>query len=207
MARITTTVYRKSEGLVSAGLVRKGSVVLSVLFHALVLFVFQKAFPIQWVPSPLKTYRVELYRPPVADLKIDSSDEMKLAALEEAQKSENRVPEDTITLDTKDVRYVSYAGMVKARLLEQWQYPEAAKENLLEGALVVLFSLDRRGSLLGIRVLDSSGYRILDEEALRAIRQAAPFPAFPGSVAVSRLHIQARFDYRLKARRRIPPRR
>jgi TonB family protein len=52
-----------------------------------------------------------------------------------------------------------------------------------------------------IRVAESSGHQILDAEATRAVRSAAPFPPFPNHVTVARLNIKASFDYRIKAKK------
>jgi protein TonB len=100
-------------------------------------------------------------------------------------------------LDTKDKRYVPYAKLVKARLMQNWKYPEEALDKLIEGKLLALFSLDRQGRLLEIEIIQLSGFEVLDREAIRAIRASAAFPPFPSSVTVSRLNIEASFDYRL----------
>jgi TonB family protein len=107
--------------------------------------------------------------------------------------------EDTISLDTKDKRYTSYAKAIKARLIKHWEYPPEARENLIEGKVLIVFSLNRQGHLKEIRILQPSGYDILNREAERAIRSAAPFPPFPGSVTVARLNIKADFAYTLSA--------
>jgi protein TonB len=83
----------------------------------------------------------------------------------------------------------------------QWTYPAEAKELLMEGSLMVIFSLNRDGTMIQIKVNKLSGYEILDKEAIRAIRSAAPFPPFPEHVTASRLNIRANFDYRITARR------
>ena len=66
---------------------------------------------------------------------------------------------------------------------------------------MVIFSLNRDGKMIQIKVHKPSAYEILDNEAIRAISTAAPFPPFPEHVTASRLNIRANFDYRLTARR------
>jgi protein TonB len=109
--------------------------------------------------------------------------------------------EDTISLDTKDERYVSYARIIKERLLSRWEYPQAARDNLIEGTCLVLFTLNRQGALQGIRIIEAASHPILDREAERAIQAASPYPPFPGSVTVQRLNIKANFAYRLTAKK------
>ncbi|MGD2125656.1 MAG: energy transducer TonB, partial [Desulfobacteraceae bacterium] len=109
--------------------------------------------------------------------------------------------QDTISLDTKDKRYITYARVIKERISYHWTYPQEAKDNLMEGKLTVLFSLNRGGDLTQINIVIGSGYDILDLEALQAIRGAAPFPPFPEHITVGRLNIKATFDYRITTRR------
>ena len=170
--------------------------IASFAFHVIGLIIVNRAFPIKWIVKPLRIYHVELIRPPVKNLKLEKD---LSGAARLGQSSVNSLPqgEDTISLDTTDKRYMSYARVIKQALMAKWVYPAPAKENLIEGQTRLIFTLSRDGNLLDLRLTNSSGYPILDNEALRAVRSAAPFPAFPGSVTVSRLHIKANFDYRL----------
>jgi len=172
--------------------------IASLIFHLIVILVVNKAFPIKWVMRPLRIYHIQLIRPPVKDLDIEK-DIPGAAKLKQSTVKSAPQSEDTISLDTTDKRYVSYARVLKEALMAQWKYPEAAKENLMEGQAHLVFTLSRDGTLLDLKLTTSSGYTILDEEAIRTVRAAAPFPAFPGSVTVARLHIRANFDYRLSA--------
>jgi protein TonB len=90
-----------------------------------------------------------------------------------------------------------YARVVKDKINRQWRYPPKAREDLLEGRLTVNFSLRRDGQVIQVRIIEPSGYVILDREAVRAVSSAAPFPSFPEQVTVRRLNINATFDYRL----------
>jgi TonB family protein len=175
--------------------VMKRTLVVSLLFHLVILIGLQETFPVGWVVKPLKTYHVELLRPNIDPLKKEN------AELEEV-KSEYKAPpletEDTISLDTKDKKYMSYAKTIKAKLMQHWDdYPDDAWKNLIEGEVLVLFTLNRQGHLKEIRVLQPSRHEIFNGEATRTIRAAAPFPAFPGSITVTKLHIKANFIYKL----------
>ncbi len=171
-------------------------VVTSFVFHVIALIVVNRAFPIKWAMKPLRIYHVELIRPPVKDLDMEK-DRVGTASLKEPSVKPAPQGEDTISLDTTDKRYVSYAKVIKQALMAQWQYPPEAKDNLIEGTTFLMFTLSRDGTLLDLKVMNSSGYPVLDNEAVRTVKAAAPFPAFPGSVTVARLHIKANFDYRL----------
>ena len=170
---------------------------ISLVFHAVVLAGFHRAFPIGWA-EPLRTYHVELFRPPIdqecEDRKLQGAD---LAGPRPNDPPSKTVTEDTISLDTQDKRYSSYAKIIKEKLLRCWVYPAEAKDRLLEGTVLVVFTLTREGRLTETRILAPSPHFILNEEARRAIREAAPFPPFPGSVTVTRLNIKASFAYQL----------
>ncbi|MBW2015614.1 MAG: TonB family protein [Deltaproteobacteria bacterium] len=171
---------------------------VSSAVHLFLVIVFKNAFPLYWPDTELRTYRVELIRPPVEGLeKADLSDGELKKLLNPPPDSD----EDTISLNTEDERYVTYARVIKKRILRRWHYPIEAKENLIEGRLLLLFRLNRNGHLIGLRVLESSGHQILDREAQRAVKAASPFPPFPSHVRVSRLNIKANFDYRIASHR------
>jgi TonB family protein len=173
---------------------------LSVALHASSLALMQEFLPLGGFMKPLRSYRVELIRPPVDSLDLETSG-ADLAARDTPQEPLKPESEETISLDTQDTRYSSYAGVIKSLLERHWVYPAEARENLLEGRLKVVFSLERDGRLADLKILEGSGYDILDGAALAAIRRSAPFPPFPGAVTVTKLHIRAAFDYRLTVQR------
>ena len=175
------------------------SLILSLVCHLGIVLVVQRAFPLHWTFESSRAYRVELIRPPVDPSQTEGGGNTNLAKANPPSQKPQEDSEETISLDTSDKRYASYAGIIKGRIMAHWQYPSAARENLLEGKLLLLFSLNRKGALLDLRILESSGSTLLDREAMRAVRSAAPYPPFPGSVTVARLHVKAQFDYKLAA--------
>lgn len=72
----------------------------------------------------------------------------------------------------------------------------------ISGELLILFSLNKAGSLTYIRLAQSSGYPVLDEEALRAVKLAAPFDPFLAQMGDEPLNISASFHYDLPRRLR-----
>ena len=94
-----------------------------------------------------------------------------------------------VSLNTSDPVYVSYFTKIKQLILSRWEYPELALRYGLEGRLSVEFTIGASGQLERLRVLRSSGSHILDEEALRAIQAAAPFPPIPRWIQPNPLRI------------------
>jgi protein TonB len=175
----------------------RATLALSLVCHAVAITAMQRVFPIAWFNKPLRTYQVELIRPPVESIEEEDFRNARLGKEETEDGTPPEIAEETISLNTKDERYRSYAKVIKEKLSRHWVYPRQAIENLMEGQLFLVFTLNRGGQLQEIIILQGSGYEILDEETLRTIKAAAPFPPFPGSLKVKRLHIRASFDYHL----------
>ncbi|WP_263081561.1 energy transducer TonB [Endozoicomonas sp. Mp262] len=57
-------------------------------------------------------------------------------------------------------------------------YPEEARKEKLYGELSLMVAINRDGSLHDVEVMRSSGYKVLDDAAIRIVRLAAPFSPF-----------------------------
>ena len=176
------------------------SLIISFFFHIIIVLAFQTAFPLHWPGEELRAYRVELIRPPTEGMDDEIPETGGVRANKESQPSQAN-DQDTISLDTKDERYITYARIIKNRIMQHWIYPPEARGNLVEGKLIVIFSLSKNGNMTRVEINQTSGHEILDKEALRAIRDAAPFPTFPEHITVSQLNINANFDYRLTSKK------
>jgi len=181
--------------------IMKICLIVSSLFHIIIFLAFQNVFILDWSSTELRTYWVDLIRPPIENINIDKISEADSTRLTHEKMQTPLDSEETISLDTKDKRYVSYAVSIKKEIMHNWRYPPEAREYLLEGDLLVVFSVGRGGELIQIKILKTSGHEILDMEAIRAIRKAAPFPPFSEHITASRLNIRANFDYLLTTRR------
>ena len=100
-----------------------------------------------------------------------------------------------VQLDTREPKYITYFGSIKRSIELVWQYPEQALRYGLQGKLLMEFIVLGNGELEGIRLIRSSGSSLLDEEALRAVKAAAPFHPIPSWIGESRLVISATFEY------------
>ncbi len=177
--------------------------IVSLVFHAVLVFTLQTAFPTYLAGEDLRIYRVDLIRPPVEDLDMDVKPDTDISKPQEPLTSQasSEDSQETISLDTDDKRYVSYAQAIKERIAGQWKYPQEARKKKLEGRLVALFSLNREGALTRLDITKTSGHDVLDREAERAIQSAAPFPPFPSTITVSLLNINVSFDYALSRKK------
>jgi len=122
-------------------------------------------------------------------------DALKPEALPPPMEGTPEEREETIALDSKDRRYMPYLKRLRMRIEKVWAYPAKALEQNLEGTTVIRFSIDSEGALEAVQVLTSSGFDAIDEGAVSAVRDAAPYEPLPHRL--SRLHILATFQYRL----------
>lgn len=100
-----------------------------------------------------------------------------------------------VSLNTRDPVYVSYFTKIKQNIEQQWEYPEVALRYGLQGRLSLEFTIGGSGQLEQLRLIRSSGSQVLDEEALRAIKAAAPFPPIPSWIRTIPLLISASMEY------------
>jgi protein TonB len=104
---------------------------------------------------------------------------------------EKRPGDDSVTLDTDEFKFISYNRWLKIKVESVLHYPELAAISGYQGTLYILFDIMKDGSLGRLEVLKSSGYKILDDEALRAIRNAAPFQPLPDEWNMKQYSIRA----------------
>ncbi len=111
--------------------------------------------------------------------------------------SPNANKQATIEIGTESIKYVSYMKLLKDKIQNVWVYPEQARLKNQQGTLLVKFGINKNGSLAYATVIRSSGYPILDEAAIKAIKDASPFNPLPERFGVDRLNIYATFTYEL----------
>jgi protein TonB len=100
-----------------------------------------------------------------------------------------------VSLDTKELKYLSYFAHIKRRIERVWTYPQEAIASGAQGQLHLKFVLQRNGQVKTVELLRSSGVKALDKEAWDAVVNAGPYGSFPPTVPDDELHITARFSY------------
>lgn len=99
------------------------------------------------------------------------------------------------SLNAPEIQYISYFASIKRKIELVWQYPYEAAVAGIQGELEIDFTIGRSGKLDAVALVRGSGHRILDEEALRSIRKAAPFDPIPAQYKIPGLRIRGRFVY------------
>lgn len=70
----------------------------------------------------------------------------------------------------------AYLEMVKLKIESAKKYPEGARIKRIEGNVVVSFILTMQGGVRDIKVQEKSRSLLLDNAAIEAVKNAAPFP-------------------------------
>jgi len=99
------------------------------------------------------------------------------------------------SLNAPEVQYISYFASIKRKIELVWQYPYEAAVAGIQGELTLDFVIARSGALNSVELVRSSGSKILDDEAIRSLRVAAPFDPIPADYKIERLQIRGRFVY------------
>lgn len=85
-------------------------------------------------------------------------------------------------LDRASEEYTSpkgYLEMVRLRIESHKRYPDIARIRQREGRVTIRFIITPEGHIMTPKVVKTSRYKVLDIAALKAVKDAAPFPKPP----------------------------
>lgn len=112
---------------------------------------------------------------------------------------EKKPGDKSVTLDTDEFKFISYNRWLQIRVESVGHYPELAAVSGYQGVVFIQFDIMKDGSLGTLEILKSSGYKILDDEALRAIRASSPFQPIPEEWNMDRYTIRAGVIFHINA--------
>jgi len=89
-----------------------------------------------------------------------------------------------INARTREYKYAAYmvSWQAKVERVGNINYPEEARRRGLSGDLVLDVVLAANGSLDEVKIIRSSGYKLLDDAAMRIVALSAPFQPFPENI-------------------------
>lgn len=90
-----------------------------------------------------------------------------------------------------------WGGRIRAQVERHKRYPDALRARRASGTVTVTLSVARDGRLLDVSVARGSGHAELDAAALRAVRQAGPFPAAPAALNQARMRFSLPVNFKL----------
>ncbi|MDI6758189.1 MAG: TonB family protein [Candidatus Omnitrophota bacterium] len=101
--------------------------------------------------------------------------------------------EDETVSDPK----IRYAQIVQERILDNLEYPITGRQAGFQGTVKLALRISYDGTLLETKIKKSSGYELLDNNALRTAEGITAYPPFPAAVKEKELWIDIPIDYRL----------
>ncbi|MCB1789082.1 MAG: energy transducer TonB [Gammaproteobacteria bacterium] len=89
-----------------------------------------------------------------------------------------------VNASTQEYRYAAYLESWRSKVekIGNLNYPDEAKRRRLYGNLLMHVAVRADGSVERIRVVRSSGHKLLDDAAVRIVRMSAPFAPFPPDI-------------------------
>jgi len=100
-----------------------------------------------------------------------------------------------LTFSAPELKHRGYMRMLKEKIESIWKYPEKAVRKGIYGDLYITFSILKDGTLGEARLIRTSGYKELDEAAMKALREAAPYWPLPEDWEGDELTITGHFVY------------
>ena len=111
---------------------------------------------------------------------------------------DNANPDSAITFDTEIFRYYGFLQRLRKRIEDAWRYPQYAAKRGIYGDLYILFTIKKDGQLGNVELIRTSGHKSLDEAAIKALKNAAPFWPLPDAWGRDSFTIKGHFIYLLR---------
>jgi protein TonB len=99
-----------------------------------------------------------------------------------------------VNFDCNDM-FRSFLYHFKSAVNGVWRYPQEATLKGIEGVTPARITFNRRGEVVKIELLETSGAKILDEEVFRTLRAIGPVGSFPRGYDKDEFHLIAFFHY------------
>jgi len=140
--------------------------------------------------------------PPSAATLISNSFETASLNAEIQQRLEARAKRPRrkfISASTREYKFAAYmeAWRAKVERIGNLNYPDEARNRQISGNLILDVALNPDGSVAEVNIRQPSGYKMLDEAAIRIVHLAAPYAPFPPDVRkdVDLLHITRTWQF------------
>lgn len=98
----------------------------------------------------------------------------------------------------KDNILQEYICKVKTEIDRKKNYPQMARRKGIEGVVRVQFCISNDGRLKGIKIDNSSGCKILDNEAVISVKAASPFLCIPEELKKEELELKVNIVFKLE---------
>jgi protein TonB len=92
----------------------------------------------------------------------------------------------------------AYKSQIRRKIERYRKYPPSARNNHIQGVATISFTLNRQGQVVAARLVKSSGFPILDDEAQALIQRVNPLPAFPKELEINTLELTVPIQFALR---------
>lgn len=188
------------------------SLLVSVLIHSLIFSIpaylyyikYGKINKNSYINMENKIFSIETTMlPDIKDIGDKTSIKKTLNKQEYAEKKEedgdNKSSSLSLTsIEEADSEMLVIYDYIKRKIQENKKYPYQAKKDKIEGVVEIQFLIDKNGFLKDANIINSSGYKILDEEALATIKRAQPYPAIPDRFNTDNTQLQLKMIYKIE---------
>lgn len=127
------------------------------------------------------------------ELSADKSSKNTIESVKQGTGSQNQK-----TLGGNKGAIQSYLSVVKTKIARAKKYPRSARREGITGTATVSFTIKLNGKVKDVTLVKSSGDERLDEEALKMLKRASPFPAIPDDVSKKDMDLTIPIEFALK---------
>jgi pilus assembly protein CpaC len=109
-----------------------------------------------------------------------------------------RLPQKETIVESKDIpaHLANYARAVQTKIIGATYYPRQAQDAGWEGNVKLSLNITSNGDLKDVRILESSGYKVLDDAAQDVAQTQAPYPPFPPQIDSQEIWVDVPIVYK-----------
>lgn len=101
----------------------------------------------------------------------------------------------SFSFDTEEFKYLIYNRRLKERIESIWIYPPDAASKGIYGDLIIRFTIKKNGQLGSVELVRTSGHKSLDDAAMKALKDGAPYWPLPSEWNLEGYTIEGHFIY------------
>ena len=101
-------------------------------------------------------------------------------------------------INLKEELMLNYQKAVKEKIEDCRRYPYWARKQGFEGIVHLKFIILSTGAVKDIKIINSSGFNILDKEAISTIKRASPFPPIPSELNIFSFPMEISIVFKLQ---------
>jgi len=152
-----------------------------------------EALPTPDIPEPtLET---------VAELASETSSESSSETLQEELLASEDIESEDNVLDfdvTEALAQRDYTPLVVGQIYKSISYPRRAVDKNQQGTVRIAVSIDLSGELVDASITQKSDFKLLNKAALKAVKDAAPFPPMPTEMKTEIFELSLPITFRLQ---------